>query len=67
MKSESFPSAKQPAAKISGSSVKSKTDWGRLMSPDKKGHATDEHPEFDPSHVVRGIVRLGLEPAASTN
>ena len=35
------------------------------MSPDKKGHATDEHPEFDPSHVVRGIVRIGLEPAAS--
>ncbi len=65
MKSELFPSEKQPAAKISGSSVKSKTDWGRLMSPGEKGCATEEHPEFDPSHIVRGIVRRGLEPAPS--
>ena len=35
------------------------------MSPSEKGHATEEHPEFDPSHVVRGIVRRGLEPAPS--
>jgi len=35
------------------------------MSPGKKGHATEEHPEFDPSHVVRGIVRRGLEPVPS--
>jgi len=65
MKSESFPSAKQPAAKRSGSSMKSKTDWGRLTSPGKNGHATEEHPEFDPGHVVRGIVRRGLEPVPS--
>ena len=28
----------------------------------KKGQATEEHPEFDPAHVVRGIVRRGLQP-----
>jgi uncharacterized protein (DUF4415 family) len=27
-----------------------------------KGQATEEHPEFDPKHVVRGIVRRGLKP-----
>lgn len=31
----------------------------------KKGQATAEHPEFDPTHVVRGIVRRGLEPVPS--
>ena len=30
----------------------------------KKGQATDEHPEFDPAHVVRGIVRRGLQPVS---
>jgi uncharacterized protein (DUF4415 family) len=44
--------------------VKSKTDWNRLVSS-KKGHATAEHPEFDPAHVVRGIVRRGLKPVPS--
>jgi uncharacterized protein (DUF4415 family) len=31
----------------------------------KKGQATAEHPEFDPKHVVRSIVRRGLQPIAS--
>jgi len=31
----------------------------------KKGAATEEHPEFDPSHVVRGIVCRGLKPVPS--
>ena len=35
------------------------------MSPDINGHATAEHPEFDPAHVVQGMVRRGLEPAAT--
>ena len=65
MKSESFLSEKQAAAKRSGSSMKSKTDWGRLMSADIKGQATAEHPEFDPAHVVQGIVRRGLKPLPS--
>jgi uncharacterized protein (DUF4415 family) len=28
----------------------------------KKGQGNAEHPEFDPKHVVRGIVRRGLRP-----
>ncbi|MGD9582653.1 MAG: BrnA antitoxin family protein [Lysobacterales bacterium] len=64
MKSASSPSAKQPAAKRVASSTKSKTDWSRLTSS-KKGQATDEHPEFDPAHVIRGIVRRGLKPVSS--
>lgn len=31
----------------------------------KKGSATAEHPEFNPAHVVRGIVRRGLSPVPS--
>lgn len=31
----------------------------------KKGQATAEHPEFDPKHVVRAIVRRGLKPVPS--
>ena len=65
MKSESFPSVKPPTAKTSGSSTKSKTDSSRLMSPGQEGHATEEHPEFDPSHLVRAIVRRGLAPVPS--
>ena len=42
--------------------IKSKTDWSRLASPKSKGAATAEHPEFDPAHVVRAIVRRGLKP-----
>ena len=45
--------------------MKSKADWNRLISPANKGRATAEHPEFDPAHVVQGIVRRGLEPVAS--
>ena len=30
-----------------------------------KGEATAEHPEFDPKHIVRGIVRRGLKPVPS--
>ena len=40
--------------------MRSKTDWGRLRS-----HAAvidEEHPEANVRHVVRGIVRRGLEP-----
>jgi uncharacterized protein (DUF4415 family) len=28
----------------------------------RKGQAGAEHPEFDPKHLVRGIVRRGLRP-----
>lgn len=65
MKSASSPSAKQPLVKRSATSAKSKTDWARIMSPDPEPQPTPDHPEFDPSRVVRGIVRRGLKPAAS--
>ncbi len=32
------------------------------MSPETKANPTSDHPEFDPSHVVTGIVRRGLQP-----
>jgi len=35
------------------------------MSSGRKGQPTAEHPEFDPAHVVRGIVRRGLKPVPS--
>jgi uncharacterized protein (DUF4415 family) len=34
------------------------------MSPEAKATPTAEHPEFDPAHVVKGIVRRGLQPLA---
>lgn len=35
------------------------------MSSARSVEPTDEHPEFDPSHVVKGIVRRGLKPVAN--
>jgi len=32
------------------------------MSSDTKAQPSREHPEFDPEHIVRGIVRRGLAP-----
>jgi uncharacterized protein (DUF4415 family) len=32
------------------------------MSAKDRVEQTAEHPEFDPTHVVKGIVRRGLEP-----
>jgi uncharacterized protein (DUF4415 family) len=61
MKSASSPSAKQAPAKRSAASPKSRTDWPRLMSAEK-ARPTQEHPEFEPSRIVRGIVRRGLQP-----
>lgn len=40
--------------------MKSKTDWARLKSG--KGAASDDHPEADVKHIVRGVVRRGLQP-----
>ena len=48
--------------------MKSKTDWAGLRSkaPGKAaGKATVEHPEADVKHIVRGMVRRGLQPLAS--
>ncbi len=32
------------------------------MSTEVKAKPRPEHPEFDPAHVVKGIVRRGLQP-----
>lgn len=43
--------------------MQSKTDWARLK-PDATvpGKATADHPEANVRHIVRGIVRRGLQP-----
>ena len=43
--------------------MKSKTDWGRLKAGAPA--ATAEHPEADVKHIVRGVVRRGLQPIPS--
>jgi uncharacterized protein (DUF4415 family) len=51
--------------KQTSTSLKSKTDWARLRSSEAKGMPTEEHPEADVKHIVRGIVRRGLKPVPS--
>jgi uncharacterized protein (DUF4415 family) len=51
--------------KPTSTSNKSKTDWARLANPDKLGVPSTDHPEADVKHIVRGIVRQGLQPAPS--
>jgi uncharacterized protein (DUF4415 family) len=43
----------------------SKTDWARLKKASPSLKISGEHPEADVRHVVRGIVRRGLQPLAS--
>ena len=43
----------------------SKTDWARLKKATSSLKTSAEHPEADVRHVVRGIVRRGLQPLAS--
>jgi uncharacterized protein (DUF4415 family) len=61
MKSASSRSAKQPNVKRKSTGVQSKTDWASLRGKETPV-ATEEHPEADVRHVVRGIVRRGLKP-----
>ena len=42
--------------------MKSKTDWARLESEKVLPKVSDDHPEADVRHIVRGIVRRGLQP-----
>ena len=51
--------------KPTSTSLKSKTDWARLRDTSAKGVPTEEHPEADVKHIVRGIVRRGLKPVPS--
>ena len=47
------------------SSKVSKTDWKRVRAmKDSDIVVSDEHPEADMRHIVRGIVRRGLRPVA---
>ena len=41
--------------------MQSKTDWSKLKSA-AQGLSVPQHPEADLQHVVRGIVRRGLQP-----
>jgi uncharacterized protein (DUF4415 family) len=65
MKSASSRSAKPPAAKRKSTSMPSKIDWARLKKASPSPKTSAEHPEADVRHVVRGIVRRGLQPLAS--
>ena len=60
MKSASSRSEKPPSASRKSTSMQSKTDWARLKA-DKAAPGTD-HPETAVKHIVRGIVRRGLQP-----
>ena len=64
MKSISSRSAKPQTVKNKSSSANSKTDWAKLRSSAFKGTPTAEHPEADGKHIVRGVVRRGLQPIA---
>jgi uncharacterized protein (DUF4415 family) len=44
--------------------MKSKTDWARLKS-ENTARPSKGHPEADVRHIVRGMVRRGLQPAPS--
>ncbi|HNR90869.1 MAG TPA: BrnA antitoxin family protein [Dokdonella sp.] len=45
--------------KRASTSAKSKTDFARLRST--KGVPVPDHPEADVRHIVRGVVRRGLQ------
>ena len=65
MKSASSRSAKPQAAKRKSTSMKSKTDWNRLRASTGEAPSTAEHPEASVQHIMRGVVRRGLQPLQS--
>lgn len=50
--------------KRKSTSTRSGTDWARLKAA-PGGSATRVHPESDIQHIVRGVVRRGLQPRPS--
>lgn len=64
MRSPSSPCARPPAVKRKSISVKSRTDWAALRAK-TPGKPTAEHTEADVEHIVRGMVRRGLQPLAA--
>ena len=65
MKFASSPSAKPQTVKRKSTSMKSKTDWVGLRSKAAPAKPSAEHPGADVKHIVRGMVRRGLQPLAS--
>jgi uncharacterized protein (DUF4415 family) len=56
--------AERPEMKKRSSSKASKTNWKRVRAlKDGDIKTSVEHPEADMKHIVRGIVRRGLQPA----
>jgi uncharacterized protein (DUF4415 family) len=47
--------------KRTSTSAKSRTDWARLRPGGSPATPASEHPEADLRHIVRGVVRRGLE------
>jgi uncharacterized protein (DUF4415 family) len=62
MKSASSRSEKPQNVKSLSTATTSKTDWARLKSKSKAATPTKVHPEADIQHIVRGVVRRGLQP-----
>jgi uncharacterized protein (DUF4415 family) len=62
MKSASSRSAKPRAQKPVSTSKRSETDWARLRTTAEPKVNPSGHPEAALKHIVRGIVRRGLEP-----
>jgi uncharacterized protein (DUF4415 family) len=50
--------------KRKSTSSKSRTDWARLKSKASAARSL-EHPEANIRHIVRGVVRRGLQPVPS--
>ena len=65
MKSASSRFENPLTVKHKSTSVKSQTDWARLQASAVPGKPTAEHPEADVKHIVRGMVRRGLQPLPS--
>lgn len=52
--------------KKQSSSRTSKTDWPKVRAmKDREIKTSAEHPEANVKHIVRGIVRQGLQPVSS--
>ena len=63
MKSASSRSAKRRVVKKASSSGRSQTDFAYLRTLRSEDiRITQDHPELDPAHVLRSIVRVGLKP-----
>jgi len=62
MKSALSRSEKPASASRKSTSMQSKTDWARLQSGATDAKPTHEHPQADVGHIVRGLVRKGLQP-----